>query len=255
MAPPSDASETPTRLAVIADVHGNRWALEAVLEDVERRGVRDLADLGDTVYGPLAPAETAVLLMERASPTVRGNQDRLIWQPLPEVADSPTYRYVREALSEEQVSWLQGLPLTRRLGGVLLCHGTPAQDDAPLLEEIGPRTVSLASPETVRTRLGTRQAPVVLCGHTHVPRTLALPEGPLVVNPGSVGLPAYTDDTPFPHALETGSPHARYAVLERRDEGWAVLHLAVPYDWQTAARTARRNGRRDWERWLRLGRG
>jgi len=240
---------------VIADVHGNRWALEAVLEDIEHRDVEQVLDLGDTVFGPLAPAETAELLMRLDAPTVRGNQDRAIWQPPPEVASSPTHRFVREALSTEQVDRLQGLPMTLRIGDLLLCHGTPGQDDAPLLEEIGPRRVALAGPDTIRTRLGSLEAAVILCGHTHVPRAVALPDGPLVVNPGSVGLPAYTHDVPFPHAMEAGTPHARYALLERRQEGWAVEHVAVPYDWRTAAETARRNGRSDWARWLSTGRG
>lgn len=244
-----------SRVAVIADVHGNRWALEAVLADLESRHVEQLVNLGDTVFGPLAPAETAEMLMPLDAPTVRGNQDRAIWQPPAEVASSPTHRFVREALSKEHVDWLQSFPMTLRVGGLLLCHGTPGQDDAPLLEEIGPRRVALADPATVRTRLGSLQAEVILCGHTHVPRAVALPDGPLIVNPGSVGLPAYTHDVPFPHAMEAGSPHARYAVLERRDESWTVEHLAVPYDWQIAAETARRNGRSDWARWLRTGRG
>lgn len=273
MASPSPASH----LAAIADVHGNRWALEAVLEDLERRcpthsrGDLRIVDLGDTVYGPLDPAGTAALLMDLGAATVRGNQDRATVRPSSEQAADPTGRTVREALSTDQLDWLRALPLTRRLGegAVLLCHGTPGQDDAPLLEEIGPRSVALAPADLVRNRFGPQvrtedeveqdeqivRVELVLCGHTHVPRSVALPGGPLVVNPGSVGLPAYTHDAPFPHVMEAGSPHARYALLERREEGWVVEHRAVPYDWQTAAKTARRNGRADWESWLRTGRG
>ena len=64
----------------------------------------------------------------------------------------------------------------------------------------------LAAEEAIRPRLeGIGPARLVLCGHTHVPRAVQV--GPvLVVNPGSVGMPAYTDDTPVPHAIETGAP-------------------------------------------------
>ena len=95
----------------------------------------------------------------------------------------------------------------------------------------------------------------LVAGWTHVPRLVALPGGRLVVNPGSVGLPAYTDDRPHPHAMEAGSPHARYAVLEEREGGWTVELVAVPYPFQEAAATARRNGRADWAEWIATGRG
>lgn len=99
---------------------------------------------------------------------------------------------------------------------------------------------------------GVRQ-PVVLCGHSHVPRAMAVPAGPLVVNPGSVGMPAYTADTPRPHAMEAGAPHARYAILSRVGDAWSVMHIAVPYPWDVAAATARVNGRPEWARWLASG--
>jgi predicted phosphodiesterase len=39
-------------VAVLSDIHGNRWALEAVLDDIRRRGIRDMFNLGDSLYGP-----------------------------------------------------------------------------------------------------------------------------------------------------------------------------------------------------------
>jgi hypothetical protein len=45
-------------LAVLADIHGNRWALEAVLADIRGRGIRAMVNLGDSLYGPLDPAGT-----------------------------------------------------------------------------------------------------------------------------------------------------------------------------------------------------
>jgi hypothetical protein len=97
-------------------------------------------------------------------------------------------------------------------------------------------------------------APLILAGHDHLQRTVRLPAGRLVVNPGSVGLPAYTDDTPHPHAMEAGTPHARYAILHSSPEGWQVEHVRLDYDWDAAARTADRNRSPDWAHWLRTGR-
>jgi len=94
---------------------------------------------------------------------------------------------------------------------------------------------------------------VILCGHDHLPRTLRLPGGRLIVNPGSVGLPAYSDDKPFPHVMESGSPHARYAIMTKAPAGWEVEPVAIPYDWTAAADRARSNGREDWAKWLLTG--
>jgi hypothetical protein len=74
------------------------------------------------------------------------------------------------------------------------------------------------------------------------------------VNPGSVGLPAYDDDTPVKHFMETYSPHASYAVLEKGHGGWSVSLHRVVYDWNEAARQARKSGREDWAQGLENGR-
>lgn len=85
-------------------------------------------------------------------------------------------------------------------------------------------------------------------------RLVTLENGTMIVNPGSVGLPAYDDTLPCPHRVESGSPHARYAILSDEDDGWAADLLCVDYDWEQAARDADANGRPDWSRALRTGR-
>jgi hypothetical protein len=76
----------------------------------------------------------------------------------------------------------------------------------------------------------------------------------VIVNPGSVGMPAYRDVTPLPHAMEAGSPHARYALLTRNGAGWTAELRAVAYDWEAAARQAEANGRSDAAHAARTGR-
>jgi len=98
------------------------------------------------------------------------------------------------------------------------------------------------------------EASLILCGHTHVPRAMQVAAGPLVVNPGSVGLQACDDDQPRPHVIETGSPLARWGIVERRgDSAWSVQLRATPYDWQAAAARAEANGRGDWADALATG--
>ena len=93
----------------------------------------------------------------------------------------------------------------------------------------------------------------MLCGHSHVPRIVTV-GGVLVVNPGSVGWAAYSDTQPAPHAVEVGSPHARYALLTHTGAGWSPELRAVPYDWDAAARQAERHGRPDIAHAARTGR-
>jgi predicted phosphodiesterase len=241
------------RIAVTSDVHGNRWALEAVLEDIDRAGISDVVNLGDTLYGPLDPAGTADILLERAFPTVCGNEDRIIIESCDEPG-SETLRRVRDQLMPNHIEWLRGLQPTLVIGSAFLCHGAPCSDTTYLLWEVGPAGAHLRWSADVAGDLAAVGSPVdlVLCGHDHVPRTM-LADVLLVVNPGSVGLPAYSDDHPHPHVMETGTPHARYAVITQTERGWAVADHAVPYDWQAAARVALANGRPDWARWLQTG--
>ncbi len=102
--------------------------------------------------------------------------------------------------------------------------------------------------------IGKIDSEVIVCGHSHVARTVWLPNGQLVVNPGSVGIPAYDHDQPFLHVMESGSPHARYAILSKNEYGWQVEQIAVPYDWHAAAAVARQNGRPDRASWIETGR-
>ena len=111
-----------------------------------------------------------------------------------------------------------------------------------------------ATREEVQQRAGSVDAAVILCGHTHLQRAMTLVVGRMIVNPGSVGLPAYDNDRPHAHLVQSGSPHARYAILSKEGDGWAVGLLSVGYDWEQAARDAEANGRLDWSRALRTGR-
>lgn len=239
------------RIAVLADIHGNRWALEAILEDLDRRRDSSVVNLGDCVYGPLDPEGTAEMLIRLGWATVRGNEDRLLDDPLGDGGASPSLRFTRECLLPRHLTWLRTLPLSlRTTEGLLLCHGTPTRDDEYLLLAAAPGGLRRRTPRELSSMLAGIKTSVLLCGHDHTPASVQLTNGTLIVDPGSVGLPAYSAQEPYPHVVETGTAHARYAILEPAGEGWLVEQRAVSYDWQTAAATARANGRPDWALWL-----
>ncbi len=245
---------TEDTIAVLADIHGNIWALDAVLADLDRREITTIVDLGDSLNGPLEPAATADRLIARGVPSLCGNDDRVLIEPPAE--RSPTLDYALGQLRTEHFDWLRALPATRTLGDeVLLCHGTPRSDETYLLEAPSAEGTRLLDSVAIEVALGANITQrIVCCGHSHIPRAVALSGGRLIVNPGSVGVPAYAMDTPRPYVMESATPHAKYALLTRTAEGWSVAHVQVPYDWEHAADVARARGRPDWARALLTGR-
>jgi predicted phosphodiesterase len=238
------------RVAAIADIHGNLPALEAVLADIANTGADMIVDLGDCCSGPLWPKETEELLKACGMPTVRGNHDRILAE-MPRALMGLTDAYAFDCLTEAQRERLGALPTTLAVvPGVLAFHATPANDNQYLLESIVGDRMVLASSEDVRTRLDGARAPLILCAHSHQPRVVFTPDGNMIVNPGSVGCPAYIDTD---HASQTGSPHARYAIATETKAGWRADLRAVVYDWERASQQARRVGRPEWAHWLATG--
>jgi len=259
---------TVDRIAAVSDIHGNLAALEAVWAEIERAAPARVVNLGDIASGPLWPQETVQWLMARAAAeparwrTIAGNHERQALAP-DIAAMGASDAFAARALGPAERAWLSALPGTRQLApDVLLCHGTPASDLVYFMETVVPgfgtdggRGLRAATAAELRERAGNARAnSLVLCGHTHVARLMRVEGGPLVVNPGSVGLQAYEDDHPQPHVVEAGSPQARWALVERADAGgWRVQLRATPYDWHAAAARAEANGRGDWADALATG--
>jgi predicted phosphodiesterase len=251
------------KLAVVSDIHGNLPALQAVAAEIDAERVDAVVNLGDIVSGPLWPRETAEVLMARGWPTIAGNHER---QTLAlHAGSSPDDAFTAAELTAAQRAWLAALPADLALdeGRVQAFHARPGDDLRGLLETVTPDFGAQGSPgiraatdDEMRARLPTGFAPraqVLLCGHTHVPRAVAL-DGRLLLNPGSVGRPAYDHDHPHAHVVETGSPHARWALLCRTAAGWQAQLRLTAYDWERAAQRAASLGFAAWARQLRTGR-
>ncbi|WP_293797613.1 metallophosphoesterase family protein [uncultured Bosea sp.] len=239
------------RLGVIADIHGNLPALEAVLARLDALAPDHIVNLGDCASGPLWPVETTALLRSRTMSHIRGNHDRAMGAASPEgLGASDSYAW--QALAPEARAWLAGLPAGITVEGALCFHACPGNDSAYLMEEVQNGHLAPSPIATIEQRLAGRTAPLMLCGHSHLPRAARLSSGVIVLNPGSVGNPAYRDTNPA-HVSESGMPHARFAVVTLGAE-IAVEHHLVAYDWERAARRAEDNGRADWAYALRTGR-
>jgi len=241
------------KIAALSDIHGNLAALEAVLEDIRQRGADLVVNLGDILSGPLQCGETADRLMALRLPTISGNHERqLLTFEFDRMRASD--RFASSVLRPDHREWIASLPETLRLDDVLMVHGSPRSDLECFLETVTENGIRNASVAEVEERAGPSDAALILCGHTHVPGAVRLSGERLVVNPGSVGLQAFEDDYPFPYKVETGSPQARYAMLESSRGRWSANLLEVSYDWDTAALLAESRGRADWGHALRTGR-
>jgi predicted phosphodiesterase len=245
---PQPTSFISMRIAIVSDIHGNLKALEAVVRDIERRSVDAVINLGDSLSGPLMPKETAQFLMAQNWTHLAGNHERQILE-LNEQSGGPD-RFAHSRLGATELQWIASLPPAMQFADdVLICHGTPSSDYTGLLQT-AERNASRAE---IESRLDGANAALILCGHTHVARSVRARNDSLVVNPGSVGHPAYAHDYPYPHVVETGSPDARYAIVEKRDGIWSASLLSVSYDHAEMAALARARDFSDWESALLTG--
>jgi predicted phosphodiesterase len=233
------------RFAVISDVHGNAIALDAVLADIATHGVDATLCLGDHVSGPLDPAGAADRLMALDGPVIRGNHDRWLAQGRRDDRDlDPTDQFASRSLRPDQHAWLAALPATAVFNGeIFLCHGTPGDDNTSWLDGwYKDRSITLPTEEMVTRLADGIDYPVMLCGHTHMARSVRLRDGRQIINPGAVGL-----------QIVHGSPDARYAVVERRNGKWLTSLRVVQYDHHAASEQAVSNGFPLWKDALSTG--
>ena len=230
------------RLVLLSDVHANLPALDAVLEDIERRAPRTpVYHLGDLVgYAPW-PNEVVDRLRAAGIPGVAGNYDSTTAtaykhcgcryeDPRQEELSHLSYAWTLAHTSERSRRWLGTLPFrldVRPAGGhvggptVILVHGNPALNTFYWTEDRGD-DVNLK----MARQAGARPGDVVAFGHTHKPwhRVVA---GIHFANTGSVGRP------------KDGDWRAGYVVLDVADSAVTVEFIRVEYDLERAMRGIR----------------
>lgn len=219
------------RIACISDTHSNLEALTAVLKVIDERGVDAIICAGDIVgYG--ADAAVCVdLVRERCAGVVMGNHDAAValdrdLGKLPRDGQEAAL-HNRAQLSDDQLNYLRGLPLTLDLEGCAVAHATPHRPEA---------WVRMHTYSTVSEQFKHFQAPVCFVGHTHVPGVAAEKIGVLnvrpgnryVINVGSVGQP------------RDRNPRACVAFFDSVTFEYELVR--VPYDIASAAAKIREAG-------------
>ena len=226
-----------------------------MLADIRAQGIGDIVNLGDMASGPLEPRRAMNALMALDAVHVLGNHDRWLFDRPPEKMgswDRPAYA----ELDGKHLDWLRAVPPTLVYRDqVFLCHATPGNDDVYWLESVTPDgAVTLAPLDAIEKEADGISQRLILCAHTHIARAVRLRDGRLVVNPGSVGVPGFSYNVPYPHRIEAGTPDARYAILELAGGQWQVTFRHVPYDHEAMAALARNNGYAEFATALATGR-
>ena len=225
--------------AIISDIHGNAGALIAVIADIKAKGINKIINLGDHFFGALEPEKVAEILRGNPMHCITGNTDREIL----EKADKDGMPRVLDDLSAESIKWLKSLPKTLSIDNIIFaCHGTPENDNEYLLEKVTEHGVFVYNDEDLIEKTKHIKERIILCGHSHVNRVMYLSNGKIILNPGSVGLPAYLGNGQYRFAMESMTPHAKYAVITANGDDMNIEQVNCTYDWNEAAKTAREHG-------------
>lgn len=226
------------RIAVVSDIHANRHALEAVLEDVAAHGADELWCLGDVVGYGADPNDCCDLIRRHADVCLAGNHDlaatgELSLEDFSRGAAIAAH-WTQEVLEPAHLTWLAGLHPTASARGVGLFHGSPRD---PIWQYV---TSSLLADLC----LDVLREPVGLIGHSHVALSFGRPEGATatgsarrcdelaelagaswLLNPGSVGQP------------RDGDPRAAWLLLDL--DAQTALWRRASYDVAGAAAAIR----------------
>ena len=222
------------RIAVIADIHGNLPALEAVIEDIASSDVDEVLVGGDLVGRGPSGHDVIDRLRRLGWEGIRGNHEDYLLSfrhaQVPEAwltsKDWAMARWIAAEVTAEDVAYLEALPPTRtakRDGDLRLWHGTPRSNR----EGIGAWT----DDETLEAILALVSEPLLVVGHTHRSFDQHL-GGQRVVNVGSVGLPF------------NGDWRSQYAIFarERGQRAWQVEMRKVEYDREAQRRAFETSG-------------
>jgi predicted phosphodiesterase len=232
------------RIALIADIHGNLPALEAVLAEIAAEPIDRIVCLGDVASLGPQPREVLARLRALGCPVVMGNTDAEVLDPAaPHDAPDEDARRIREInawtaglLSEEDKAYLRSFQPTVAVdlgdGATLLCyHGSPRSFNDRLMPD--------TPHDTLDAWFADHPAAALYAGgHTHN-QMLVRHGKALVLNPGSVGLPF---DTVPPGAGTRNPAWAEYAVVESDGGQVRVEFRRTPFDVAALLRAARESG-------------
>jgi len=167
------AAADKMRVAIVSDLHGNRRAFEAVLDDLQQVAPDLILHGGDLAAGGAHPADTIDQIRSLGWPGVRGNTDEMLWSPesLAEYAAAnpkierllamvqETIVPTLASIGEERLQWLEGLPAMYSQEGFSLVHASP--------NDLWRAPMANASDEELQTTYAFLVYSYVVYGHIH----------------------------------------------------------------------------------------
>jgi len=213
------------KIAVIADIHANLNALEAVLQDAERRGITVFLNAGDVIGFGAFPNEVIQTLYSKNALSVIGNYDLEVLDKNNREKGPKKFalEYARKTLAKAYETYLRTLPSKLELEiahkKLLMIHGTPDSVDEHLYHD--------TSEERFQEVAKTAGADIIVFGQSHEQFTKKAGET-LFINPGSVGRPG------------DGNPQAAYAAITASP--FSVELVRVSYNVEAAADALRKTG-------------
>jgi len=225
------------RIAIVADIHGNRTAFEAVLADLRHTAPDLILHGGDLCHAGASPAEIVDRIRELGWPGVLGNTDEMLFRPesLEEFArQAPKLQLLvaviremavatREELGEERLAWLRDLPRIQNHGPMALVHASP--------ENLWRAPAADASDAELKSVYGSLGRPIAVHGHIHRSYIRRV-SGMIVANTGSVSL-SYDGDRRAKYLLmDESKPTIRRVEYEVDKEIEAIFACGLPHaDW------------------------
>jgi putative phosphoesterase len=231
------ASRPTVRIAIVSDIHGNLTAFEAVLADLRQTSPDLILHGGDLPHGGASPAEVVDRIRDLGWQGVLGNTDEMLFEPesLTEFAShSPHLKSMWsaieemaaatcEALGEERIAWLRGLPRVQTVDSLALVHASPESTWRSPAHE--------ASDAELASVYGPLRRSVAVYGHIHRSFIRSLPEM-VVANSGSVSLSYDGDPRSAYLLLDELKPSIRRVEYDVDREIKALFDYGFPHaDW------------------------
>ena len=234
------------KIALIADIHGNLSALEAVLADIKERGITDIYCLGDVAIKGVHPNEVTDLIRENCEVAVRGNCDHLLYHN----CVVPLQQWTVDHMTKENVEYLGNLPFSHEfyLSGHLirLFHASPvslkhifnplhsnAESDYKNFEIKNP--IDMFENTAFLGKTSSDPIPdIVGYAHIHSPNIFRF-KNKTIFNTGSVGLPIEIDSTEEDVDSSHFSTISSYIILEgnlnsKEIAPYSINLIRLPYD-------------------------
>lgn len=234
------------RIAIISDVHGNITALNAVISDIESRGISKIYCLGDSVIKCANPDKVIDLLKEKCEVMIKGNCDEVICKPGIEHGRF----WSRDKIGDERANYIYNLPVSAEfyLSGhlVRLFHASPisldhifnpmyTNSDSAYFNRIISNPEDLFKNTSFLGKTSNDPIPDIIgYGHLHTPNIYRF-KNKTIFNVGSVGIPVEMMNNGIKDETSKFSTMASFMILEgnmnSRDFGPISFTLVrLPYD-------------------------